>query len=139
MIDPDQTEEAMDAAVLKGLKRKPQTFDELQERLDLEPGLLRECLYRMTVEGEADYEYNEGWTLPRRRRKLTRRDAVGVLMEAANSWSDELAEWIIPADDRDDTDEWEDNMSTTANRKDQIARIEEAIDLLTPKKKKEES
>lgn len=134
-IDTPEQEEAMDAAVLKGLKRKPQTFEELTERLDLEPGLLRESLYRMTVNGEADYEYNEGWTLPRRRRKLTRKEAIAVLMDAANSWSDELAEWIIPADDRDDTDEWEDNMDTTANRKGQIARIEEAIGLLTPKEK----
>lgn len=135
MIDPDLIDEAMDAAILKALKRKPQTFEELAERLDLDRELLRECLYRLTVDGEADYEYNEGWTLPRRRRKLTRKEAIGVLMEAADSWSDELAEWIIPADDRDDTDEWEDNMSTTANRKEQIARIEEAIALLTPKEK----
>jgi hypothetical protein len=137
MLTEAEVEEAMDAAVLKVLKRKPATFEELQERLgDLDYSLVRECLYRLTVNGEADYDYDaQGWTLPRRRRKLTRKEAIAVLMDAANSWSDELAEWIIPADDRDDTDEWEDNMSTTANRKDQIARIEEAIGLLTPKEK----
>jgi hypothetical protein len=128
--------EERDAAVLKRLRRKPQTFDELQELTGLEEYPLRETLYQMTVDGEADYDYDEqGWTLPRRRRKLTRKEAIGVLMDAADSWSNELAEWIIPAEDRDDTDEWEDNMSTTANRREQIARIEEAITLLAPKER----
>ena len=137
---PPDWEAERDAAVLKRLKRKPQTFDELQELTGLEHYPLRESLYRLTVDGAADYDYDsQGWTLPRRRRKLTRREAIGVLMDAADSWSNELAEYIIPAEDRDDTDEWEDNMSTTANRKEQIARIEEAIDLLTPKKKEEKS
>jgi hypothetical protein len=134
--EQDAWEAERDAAILKRLKRKPQTFDELLEATGATALALRESLYRMTVDGEADYDYDEqGWTLPRRRRKLTRKEAVAVLVEAADSWSSELAEWIIPAEDRDDTDEWEDNMSTTANRKEQIARIEEAISLLTPKEK----
>lgn len=133
--NPDEmTEDELDDIVLKQLKRKPQSFDELRKHLE-DPELLRETLYRLTVDRNADYDYDgQGWTLPKRRRKLTRKDATAVLMEAANSWADELSEWIIPADDRDDTEEWEDNMSTTANRKEQIARIEEAIGLLTPKK-----
>lgn len=137
MSEQAEWEEERDAAVQKRLRRKPQTFAELQELTGLEGYPLRETLYQLTVDGEADYDYDEqGWTLPRRRRKLTRKEAIGVLMEAADSWSNELAEWIIPAEDRDDTDEWEDNMSTTANRKEQIARIEEAIALLTQKEKK---
>jgi hypothetical protein len=133
---PEAWEEERDAAILKRLKRKPATFEELQELTGLDALPLRESLYRLTVGGDADYDYDaQGWTLPARRRKLTRREAVIVLIDAADSWSSELAEYIIPADDRDDTDEWEDNMSTTANRKEQIARIEEAIDLLTPKEK----
>jgi hypothetical protein len=136
MTEQAEWEEERDAAVLKRLRRKPQTFDELQELTGLESYPLRETLYQMTVDGEADYDYDEqGWTLPRRRRKLTRREAIGVLMDAADSWSDELLEYIIPAEDRDDTDEWEDNMSTTANRREQVARIEEAIALLSPKEK----
>lgn len=133
---PDAREEAMDAAVLKGLKRKPATFDELQERLDLDPGLLRESLYRLTVDGDAAYDYEaQGWHLPLSSRKMTRKEAVAVLMDAADSWANELTEYIIPAEDRDDTDEWEDNMSTTANRKEQVDRIYEAIKLLGPKEK----
>lgn len=133
---PEDWEAERDAAILKRLKRKPATFDELQELTGLEAYPLRESLYRLTVDGDACYDYDEqGWRLPPRRRKLTRKEAIGILMAAADSWADELSEYIIPADDRDDTDEWEDNMSTTANRKEQVARIEEAIALLTPKEK----
>lgn len=131
------TEDELDDLVLKHLKRKPQSFDELLPHLE-DRELLRETLYRLTVDRNADFDYDEqGWTLPKRRRKLTRAEAIATLQEAADSWANELAEWIIPAEDRDDTDEWEDNMSTTANRKEQIDRIYEAIELLSPKKKEE--
>lgn len=137
---PEAWEEERDAAVLKRLKRKPATFDELQELTGLEAEPLRESLYRLTVDGDACYEYSErgyplGWTLPPRRRKLTRKAAIGVLSEAADSWASELSEYIIPADDDEDSEDWENNMSTTANRKEQVDRICEAIALLTPKEK----
>ena len=138
---PEAWEEERDAAVLKRLKRTPATFEELQQLTGLEEDPLRESLYRLTVDGDACYEYDDrgypqGWTLPPRRRKLTHKEAVSVLMEAADSWASELGEWIIPADDEDDTDDWKDNMSTTANRKEQVDRIYEAIELLKPKEKK---
>jgi predicted ArsR family transcriptional regulator len=132
----DVEDDVVDAAVLKGIKRVPQTFEQLQARLDMEPQALRASLYRLTTEGAAHYVYDaSAWTLPKRRRKLTRKQAIGVLMEAAENWANELSEYIIPADDRDDTYEWEDNMSTTANRKEHVARIDEAVKLLTPKEK----
>ncbi|MGZ4659677.1 MAG: hypothetical protein ACXVYB_00190 [Arthrobacter sp.] len=140
MTEQAEWEKERAAAVLKHLKRTPQDFEKLRLLTGLTRDALRESLYQLTVDGDADYEYNErgwplGWRLPPRRRKLTRKEAIGVLMEAADSWSSELAEWIIPADDEDDGDDWENNMSTTANRREQMARIEEAIDLLKPKEK----
>lgn len=65
----------------------------------------------------------EGVTLP-----LTEDEALKVLTVAAESWASELTEYIIPADE--DTDP-----ETTANRREQVDRIHEAIKLLTPKEK----
>jgi DNA-binding Lrp family transcriptional regulator len=132
-------EQRRDAAVLAWLRdKKPLPFDELQELTGLKEEPLRESLYRLTVDGDACYDYQEGWKLPPKRRKLTRAEAITVLVDAAENWSNELLEYIIPAeDDPDDDLSWESNMETTANRRDQVARIEEAIDLLTPKKKEE--
>lgn len=129
-------EDARDAAVLSRLKRKPQTFEELQLETGLYVPPLRESLYRLTTSGAADYDYDrEGWTLPVRRRRMTKADAISVLMDAGQNWANELTEYIIPADDRYDTEEWVENMSTTASRKATVDEIHEAIKLLIPKKR----
>lgn len=59
---------------------------------------------------------------------MTEDEAVTVLSTAAQSWSDELGEYIIPADE-DRTDE--DGIETTANRRKQQDDIEEAIKVLS--------
>jgi hypothetical protein len=128
-------EQERDAAVLKRIKRAPQSFEQLQEVTGLEFHPLRESLYRLTTSGAAHYVYSaSAWTLPKRRRKLTRKQAIGVLAEAAESWANELTEYIIPADDVVESDDWEDNMSTTANRQEQVDRIEQAVKLFFPTK-----
>ena len=133
--EQEDWEAERDAAVLKRLKRAPQGFEEIQELTGLEDRPLRESLYRLTTSGAADFDYKAwGWTLPKRRRKLTRTEAIGVLMEAAESWANELTEYIIPADDVVESSDWEDNMSTTANRQEQVDRIEEAVKLFTKEK-----
>lgn len=133
--EQESWEAERDAAILKRIKRAPQTFEQLQKLTGATALALRESLYRLTTEGSVHYVYEaRAWQLPRRERKLTRKQAIGVLMEAAELWANELNEYIIPADDRDDTDDWEDNMSTTANRKAQVDRINEAIKLFYPDK-----
>jgi len=127
------TDEEVDAKVLKHLKRKAVGFEELLRHIPgMDESTLRYSLYRLSTErGLAEFHYNEqGWRLKPRRRKLTRGEALQVLMDAADSWANELGEYIIPADDRVDSYEWEDNASTTANRQEQVERIYEAIKLL---------
>ena len=58
---------------------------------------------------------------------MTKDEAIMVLSTAAESWSSELGEWIIPADE-DRTDE--DAVETTANRRKQQDDIDEAIKVL---------
>ena len=131
------TDEEVDAKVLKRLKRESIGYDDLCEQMGIGEATLRYSLYRLSTEaGLAEFDYDsQGWRLKPRRRKLTRTEALGVLMEAAESWANELGEYIIPADDVVDTSEWEDNASTTANRKEQVDHIYEAIKMFTKEKK----
>lgn len=131
------TPEQVDAAVLKRLHRKPIDFYELLGQMGIEDeSILRYSLYRLATEdGTAEFDYDsQGWMLKPRRRKLTRGEALQVLMDAADMWANELTEYIIPAEDSVDTCYWEDNASTTANRKEDVDRIYEAVELLSKKK-----
>ena len=49
-------------------------------------------------------------------------------------WANELTEYIIPAEDMVDSCEWEENADATANRRENVDRIYEAIELLSKKK-----
>lgn len=133
------TPEEVDARVLKRLHRKPIGFDELADQMDIDRDILRYSLYRLATEdGTAEFDYDsQGWMLKPRQRKLTRGEALQVLMDAADMWANELTEYIIPAEDMVDSCDWEDNASTTANRKDNVDRIYEAIGLLSTKKKEQ--
>ena len=132
----NMTDEEVDAKVLKRLKRKPIGYDELREQMGIDESTLRYSLYRMATEdGTVEFDYDtQGWMLKPRTRKLTRGEALQVLMDAADMWANELTEYIIPAEDRVDSCEWEDNASTTANRQEQVERIYEAVQLLSKKK-----
>lgn len=134
--EEQEYEQMVDAAVLKRLHRTPIDFDELVEITGMVEDALRRSLYRLsTEEGLVEYDYDaQGWRLKPRRRKLNRSEAMQVLMDAADSWANELTEYIIPADDVVDSSQWEENASTTANRKEQVDRIYEAIKLLSKKR-----
>lgn len=137
--DKKLTHEEVDAKVLKRLKRQPVDFDELAEQTGLDDATLRYSLYRMATEDfTAEFDYDsQGWMLKPRRRKLTRGEALQTLMDAADMWANELTEYIIPAEDMVDSSEWEENASATANRRENVDRIYEAIQLLSKKKEQE--
>lgn len=60
---------------------------------------------------------------------MTQDEAVDILITAAESWSNELGEYIIPADeDSEDPDAIE----TTENRRKQQDDIDEAVKVLSP-------
>lgn len=61
---------------------------------------------------------------------MTETEALNVLMVAAESWASELTEYIIPADEDNPAE-----ADTTANRREQVDQINEAIKLLTPNQK----
>lgn len=122
----------LEAKVRKRLKRTPIPFHVLQEKLDMDAAVLRSLLMRLGEDGVAEINYGQGWQLKPRPRKLTRKEALGVLMQAADSWANELTEYIIPAEENSDE---EDEMESVLARKEQVDRIYEAIELLTPKEK----
>ena len=133
----NMTTEEVDAAVLKRLHRKPIRFYDLIEQMGIDDeSVLRYSLYRMATEdGTVEFDYeSQGWMLKPRQRKLTRGEALQVLMDAADMWANELTEYIIPAEDMVDSCEWEENADATANRRENVDRIYEAIELLSKKK-----
>lgn len=125
-------DDELEAKILKRLKRDPIPFHVLQEKLDMDPAVLRALLMKLGEQGLAEINYGQGWQRKPRPRKLTRKEALGVLMEAAGYWANELTEYIIPAEE--DSDD-EDEMESVLHRKEQVDRIYEAIELLTPKEK----
>lgn len=132
------TEDELDLMVLKKLKRDPIPFVVLTERLHLDGDVLSSSLKRLAEAGRAEICYGRGWQLKPRQRKLTRKEALGVVLDAAANWANEMTEYIIPADapsDYEDADEDNDKWTTTANRNEQVARIDEAVKLLSPKGK----
>lgn len=136
----DLTEDELDLMVLKRLRRDPIPFIVLTGRLRLDSDVLSSSLRRLLEAGRAEICYGRGWRLPPRSRKMTRKEALGVVLDAAANWANEMTEYIIPADapsDYEDADEDSDKWTTTANRNAEVARIDEAVKLLSTKKKEE--
>jgi predicted transcriptional regulator len=126
----DLTDEEIDARMLKALKRDPIPAVTLSNKVKLDPGTMRESLLRLHEEGLAEIEYGFGWKRKAPRPRMTKKEALAVVLDAAESWANELQEYIIPADE-DSNDE--DDISTTLNRKQQVDDIHQAIKLLSPK------
>jgi hypothetical protein len=117
----------VDVEVLKKLRRDPIPFDVLLEKLDTDPDLLRESLMRLGEAGLAEIDPGFGWKRRAPRPRMTKKMALGVVLDAADSWARELMDYIIPADEDSDS---EDDLSTALSRKDQVDDIYKAIKLL---------
>ena len=122
----------LEAKVFRRLKRDPIPFEILQEKLDMDPDVLRALLMRLNEDGLAEINYGFGWQRKPKPRKMTKVQALGIVMTAAENWANELTEYIIPADE--DSSE-EEAMVSTQTRKQTVIDIYKAVELLTAKEK----
>ena len=122
----------LEAKIYRRLKRSPIPFEVLQEKLDLDASVLRALLMKLGEDGLAEINPGFGWQRKPKPKRLTKAQALGIVLEAAASWANELGEYIIPADAESDE---EDAMASALGGTDNMNAIYEAVKLLTPKEK----